>query len=352
MATSTQVGTVQRRIESYPASSLKFDLVFALLIAYFLCGLFLDGWAHNHGEVDNTFLTPWHAVLYSGFGFVGMTLVGTQFMNVLKGHVWSRALPKGYGLGLLGIMIFGAGGGFDFFWHSVFGFEADVEALLSPAHLLLATGALLFATGPLRAAWIRKDSRDAGWMKLFPAMLSLICVFMVVTFFMQYSHYLADPWSLAESGRRSYYADIYNIYHFVTPTVLLMGMLLFVMRRWQLPLGFLTLTMIIQTALMFWLRNQFVTDFKWVLIAPILAGVIGDGLLLWLKPSPERTTTLRLFSFLLPVILYGLYFALLITQYGTWWAIHMWLGVTVLSGFIGLFMSYISVPPALKIEEE
>src|SRR5690349_11312671 len=147
MATSSvQASNVRRRIESYPASNFKLDLLVSVLTFYFLCGLFLDGWAHNHGRVDNTFLTPWHAVLYSGFGLVGAVFVGTQFMNVLKGHIWTRALPKGYGIGLLGIVLFGFGGGFDFVWHSIFGFEANIQALLSPAHLLLATGALLFAT--------------------------------------------------------------------------------------------------------------------------------------------------------------------------------------------------------------
>jgi hypothetical protein len=34
---------------------------------WFVAGLYLDGWAHNHGKVDNTFFTPWHAVFYSGY---------------------------------------------------------------------------------------------------------------------------------------------------------------------------------------------------------------------------------------------------------------------------------------------
>jgi hypothetical protein len=352
MATSTQLGTVRHRIESYPASNLKLDLLVSVLIFYFLCGLFLDGWAHNHGRVDNTFLTPWHAVLYSAFGLVGLTFVITQFMNVLKGHTWTRALPKGYGLGLIGVMIFAVGGGFDFWWHSTFGFEADVEALLSPAHMLLLSGALLFATVPLRAAWMRKGT-TGGWAKLFPAMLSLICLFMVLTFFTQYSHYIGNSFALVEDpGRNSYITDVFNIQQFLIPAALLMGMLLLGIRRWELPRGFITLTMIVQTALMFWLRNQYVIDYKWVLIAPIAAGVVGDALLIWLKPSSERVWALRLFAFALPVVLYLLYFTLLITQYGTYWAIHMWLGVTVISGAVGLFLSYLSVPPTLKIEEE
>jgi len=43
-------------------------------------------------------------------------------------------------LSLLGVAIFGLSGGVDFLWHSLFGFEVDTEALLSPTHLSLAIG--------------------------------------------------------------------------------------------------------------------------------------------------------------------------------------------------------------------
>jgi hypothetical protein len=31
-----------------------------------ILGLFLDGWAHSHGKPES-FFSPWHGVLYSGF---------------------------------------------------------------------------------------------------------------------------------------------------------------------------------------------------------------------------------------------------------------------------------------------
>ncbi|MFN8371765.1 MAG: hypothetical protein U0694_02665 [Anaerolineae bacterium] len=190
MASSTQVSGIQRRIAGYPAASYRFDLLVAVLCVFFLCGLFLDGWAHNSGRVDNSFFTPWHAVLYSSYGLVGLTLVGTQFANTLKGHAWTRALPRGYGLGLVGVLLFGFGGGFDFVWHDLFGFEADIQALLSPAHLLLATGACCCH----RRFHVPVDAQrqTRRWKPLLPALIS-ICVFIVMTFFMQYSHYLGSP---------------------------------------------------------------------------------------------------------------------------------------------------------------
>ena len=44
-----------------------FDWLMAGLGAWLIGGLYLDGWAHIHVPALETFFTPWHAVLYSGY---------------------------------------------------------------------------------------------------------------------------------------------------------------------------------------------------------------------------------------------------------------------------------------------
>lgn len=44
-----------------------FDRVMLVCSAWFVGGVYLDGRAHVHLKVE-TFYTPWHVVLYSGFG--------------------------------------------------------------------------------------------------------------------------------------------------------------------------------------------------------------------------------------------------------------------------------------------
>ena len=61
-------------------ASRRFDGLVAILSAFFGAGLYLDGWAHVHGHVDQSFFTPWHAALYSGFLVVAAVLGGTALL--------------------------------------------------------------------------------------------------------------------------------------------------------------------------------------------------------------------------------------------------------------------------------
>jgi hypothetical protein len=346
---ATLARSTASRISGYPAHNLRFDWLMAALSALFVIGLHLDGWAHNHGEVDNSFFTPWHAVLYGSYALVGLALVVTQFRNVAQGHHFLQALPRGYGLALVGVVLFGFGGGFDFVWHEAFGFEANLEALISPAHLLLASGAFLFLTSPLRAAWYRRDAN--GWRDLFPAVVSLTLLFALFTFFTQYAHFLNDPQFLLE--RRYINDDFLQIMRFFgifTQSALLMGLLLFALRRWQLPFGTITLMLTVNAALYFWMRNRFVDDYPLVFLAPVIGGLIADGLMAYLRPSAAQPLLLRGFAFLVPLIVMLSYFGVAEAAYAINWRIHMWLGAAVMAGFIGIFISYLVVPPAIEVE--
>lgn len=367
------MATIERPLDAQPAShirsterpagGMRFDMAAVLCCAWFIGGLFLDGWAHNNGRVDDSFFTPWHAVLYSGFASVGLLLAGAQMRNVFRGYAWLRALPLGYLPSLFGVVLFGFGGGFDFWWHETFGFEANMEALLSPAHLLLATGSLLFVSGPLRAAYQRK-SESRRWSDMLPAVLSLIFVLSLLTFFSQYANIITNPAAFVfrPGSDRSIY-DIAGLASVLIPVALTMGVVLFALRRWEtLPLGALALTMTVNGALMWVMNFDESRRFPLLLIAPLVAGVLGEVLLRVLRPSarPDATAqariSLRVFSFLVPFTLSLGILVLLnasagnVNRPGLWWSIHMWLGVVFLSGVVGVFLSYLAAPPPAPTE--
>lgn len=345
---------VQPKAEDYPTDSLRFDLIMALLCGWFIIGLFTDGWAHNNGRVDDSFFTPWHAILYSGFGAVGAFLVFSQYRNIQRGYKWRRSLPRGYMLSLLAILIFGMAGGFDMFWHETFGFEANIEALLSPAHLLLATGALLFISGPLRAGWQRRSS-PTSWRELLPVILSLTYMLSLLTFFLQYSHFTNEPEVLIyrPSSNRGVW-EVAIISGILIPAALIMSTFLYALRRWRLPFGSFTLMLTVNTTLMFFMFYFATRHFPLILLVGPVGGLTADVLAHRLRPSIQNPTAARIFGFTVPFVMFLVYFILMNISgpLGIWWRIHMWLGVPFIAGIAGLFLSFLVMPPIIPAEPD
>jgi hypothetical protein len=351
---STQaVSPAQSRVEGRPTSSLRFDLVAATLSGLFIIGIYLDGWAHNHGQVDNTFFTSWHAVLYGSVLAIAAMLSITQTRNMLKGYTWSKSLPVGYGWSLLGVGVFFAAGGFDFLWHGWFGFEADLGLLLSPAHFALGTGAFLFLTGPIRAA-IQRREHLTGWRELLPMLLSVTFVLSLLTFFTMYMNGWGNIRNIATTRvpNEGDLIQIMAIASVIFQTGATMGLILLALRSWKLPFGAITLILTLNAALMLWVRWGWINQYAVVMLAAPIAGVMGDLMLLVLKPSAQRPNQMHLFAAGLPLILFGVYFAILIPQYGTWWTVHMWTGVVFMATVIGLFMSYLVFPYGIEHESQ
>jgi Tol biopolymer transport system component len=194
-----------------PLGGTRFDWIVTILCTLLTGGAFLDGWAHNHGRVDNTFFTPWHAALYSGYALGAAFLFFSLVRNHAKGYPWREALPAGYGLSLLGAIIFGIGGVLDMIWHILFGIEVSIDALLSPTHLILGLGVILMLTGPVRAAWGRFPGAGGyRWLQLLPTVLSITLLLSIFTFFTQYAHPLVKTWAARNvHGSTNVPSDLY-----------------------------------------------------------------------------------------------------------------------------------------------
>jgi hypothetical protein len=142
--TSTVVSSPADEKQGDQAASPWLTWGVGLASAWFVTGLYLDGYAHTH-ELPDTFFTPWHGVIYSGYLVAALFLVGTFLLRRF------RSMPTGYGLSLIGAGVFFIGGVADLIWHTFLGIEANLAAEYSPPHLVLATAGLLIATGPLAA---------------------------------------------------------------------------------------------------------------------------------------------------------------------------------------------------------
>jgi len=352
-------------------SSLRFDWIMVVVSVWWLGGLFIDGWAHSNIPQLETFFTPWHAVLYSGYLAVAITLIVKILQNLrqsavstggtapslvmlvrnnLPGNRWTQAIPTGYELSLLGVAIFGVSGIGDLTWHIIFGIERSTEALLSPTHLGLALGIGLALSGPLRAAW-RRSGGTPSWGQLGPAILSLTFTFSLLTFFTVYASPLITPWPIIDTSN----SPNRGITDILLITALTMGCVLLALRRWRLPFG--------TFAFMFGLNGALMVVFSpnsLLVSVPtaLLGGLAADIVYRILQPSLDQPASVRLFAFLVPVMFYALYFVDLsivgpiIFQGGIIWSVPFWAGAPVIAGITGFLLSYVMIPPARVAEEK
>jgi hypothetical protein len=338
-----------------PSGGWRFDLIVSLLALWLTVGTFLDGFAHhNLPESLETFFTPWHGILYTGFMALAGFILFHQARNMAQGYTWNSALPAGYSFTLLGIAVFGFSGLGDFVWPTLFGIEEGVEALLSPTHLLLAVGGFLLISSPLRVATRRLAGVvKPGWMNLFPALLSAMLVLSVLMFFTEYANTIFSPEQVVDA-KFAPLADTSEVFvHYLTavgvtgvliPTAFLSGVVLFIVRRWTLPTGALTLIVSGSGLLMTLFHYREMVTYPQILIPIVGGGLIAELAYAGLKPSAEHEREMRVFAFVVPLAQYAVFFAVLILTTGVWWSIHMWAGVPFMAGSVGLLLSLVTAP--------
>ena len=156
------------------------EVAFVVFSLWTISGLFLDGWAHGQGQPE-TFFTPWHGLLYSGF-VAGMAwTIYDRARTARRGE----AMPPPDRLVLAGGGLFAMAGLADMVWHTIFGIEEDLAALLSPSHLLLMLAGLLLTTAPLRAPW---PAPGASLLALAPKLAGLALSAAIVSFFLMFAN--------------------------------------------------------------------------------------------------------------------------------------------------------------------
>ncbi len=314
-----------------------FEWAYALSTLCFGFGLYLDGWAHNHLESSlESFFTPWHGVFYAGYTLSALVMLAWVFSRK-KGGSFIGAIPQGHGLSIVGLLLFAAGGIADMNWHLIFGIEADIEALLSPSHLLLAAGMMLMVTGGMRHHFAtRTYGSRQSFIGAFPMIASMALIVMILTFMTQFLHYtqIAAFGSMPLNDVGAQARSLSSILLF---SVMLTGTVSVALRQaGRLPFGALTFLMTTVVAAISMM--QYGTE---CIPAALLAGLIGDLCMEFMRSSIARW---RFLMFILPVSYYALMFLSLIYVRGTWWSIHMWTGAVVYGGFAGLLISTVTWP--------
>jgi hypothetical protein len=256
-------------------------------------------------------------------------------------------VPAGYGLGLVGVALFVAGGVADGAWHTMFGVEVGVAALLSPTHLLLLSGGLLMVTSPVRSAWSSPGlPARAPALALLPALWATALTTAVVLFFFQYlSAYVTRAPSTAEAaGPNGLLTTIVGVASVLVTNVIVLAPVLLLARRWRLPFGTVAL---LATAGAVGLTSLREFTLGALVPAMLAGGLATDVLVAWLRPGPDRPGAFRTVALLAPTLLWGAWMVAYALAYGIAWPPELWAGVLGMASLTGLGLSVLVLPPAV-----
>ncbi|GCE24878.1 hypothetical protein KDA_03620 [Dictyobacter alpinus] len=331
-------------VEKATIEGSRFNLIFALSTVWFLAGACLDAWAHSHLARLETFFTPWHAVLYSGFLATALVLLGVICFNRLRTSSWREAIPAGYELTVLAVAGFAIGGVGDMFWHIFFGIEQNIDAEMSPTHLFLMACGCIFLASPYRALYHNSGTTLQGVQRL-NLVLSQILLMALPSIILTSFHPLTQFWPtyVPTGDNKGQSLAVVSIYF---QAVLVTGYALFAVQRWRLFPGFFTFSWGVTAIMMAVLGDSVLS----VVIAS-LAGLLTDVAYAWLRPDPSKQlTNYRLFAMCVPMLLFLVYFLVLqfATPTGVIWTIHLSVGSIVVSGLLGLLLTYLIKPPVIQ----
>ncbi|MCA9836141.1 MAG: hypothetical protein KC422_04480 [Trueperaceae bacterium] len=344
---SLQIGKTQptrQSLATKPLSTLAFDWVYTTLLLLLSAGIYMDGWSHIEYGPDQSVFSEYHLLFYSSLAVIGLWLIGHAYRYLRQGYNGLNALPAGYLVSFFGVLIFGIGGVLDLTGHSFFGFEADMEALLSPTHMMLFIGWAMIAVGPARAASVRRrrEGKEPGLLSFLPALISWTMVANVFAFAgMAYFPTVNNAWMLADWRTTvEWYGHSLGVMGTMAQSVLMVGTALWLVHSFKLPGGSFTFFFSLFALLM--TITSFIPEFIPVFIA---TGILMDVLYVLLKPSSKRPAQLYSFGFALPLVFWSLFYTLAIQtglKGGVWYTGYIWMGSIFEAAIVGLLIALLS----------
>jgi hypothetical protein len=315
----------------------RLDWLVTACVCWGTAGLVLDVRSHVEGFsfAEEGFLTPEHAVIYSGFLAVAGLLAVVIQRERWRGADWRDAIPTGYGLGLVGLVLFALAGPGDALWHATFGAEANVEALASPTHLALATGGVLFCTSPLRATLVRARSgtRVEGWVAQGPLAVTATLAAVVATVFTVYAH---PAFLLAGSGG---VGAAHGLSGLLLHAGLVAAMVRFLSARVRPAPGVVALLVAAPAAAVAWLGAH-----PWLVPWYVGAGLVAEAGVWLARRQLDGRRGLPVVGAAPPVALVAGHFAALAARGDLSWTVHLWVGAVFMAAVVGGFLGLLSPP--------
>lgn len=331
------------------------DLVTALVGTWLILALFSDGWAHFNVPELEGFFTPWHGALYAAFAAAAVWVAalgvrrGIAPTDVVRQPLRAlRRLPAGYPMAAVGVAVFGLGGVLDLLWHTVFGVEQGIDALLSPSHLTLFVGGMLLLTAPVRGAWTAPDDA-VGLRARLAELLSLTLSTGLAAFFLLYASTLLRPGvdepflRLPEDAPGHDAAEapaVLTLTSYLVTTALLVVPLVLLAKRGAVPRGAVALLVVPVV----WLSAA-LAEFEQlaVAIAVTVAAVVADVVVTRLDAVPGHLR-LPAVGALLPALVWPAAMVAVAVTDAVRYPVALWSGVLVLTVLTGALLGGVARP--------
>ncbi len=289
--------------------------------SWMVIGLFLDGWAHVANKPE-TFFSPWHFILYSGFG---AAVAYFLFRDVVL-----KRTSDPDRMTTAGLIVFVVGAIGDGAWHQIFGIEVDLEALLSPTHLALMIGGIMM----LGLAYRRASKADMPAARASIALIVTMTLAAAVTmFFTQYLTAFDFGGLAATAETDGEFWEIYAVASVFVTNAILLGLVFLLVRRWRTPRWTFTFVFGALAAGVVLLNGSNGAFLN--IPAAAIGGLAADVLARRLDPA-EQERGARLYSILVPLVLWTAWFGALHLMDGVHWAAELWTGTIVLACLEGL----------------
>jgi hypothetical protein len=332
------------------------DLVMALAAAWLTTGMVLDTFAHSRNSGPESFFTPWHLVLYTGYVAAAAWIV-YLLVNAhrTEGRTGSAAVPHGYGPAVIALPAFLVFGLFDMLWHLVFGVETSLDALFSPSHLGLASAGLLIVAAPWLSLWRRRvlgaDDTAPPWPLAFlPGALSLGFALVPTLMFTQYVNaFRLTPQQIVTGLRPPYGPPGWVVAGSVAfTTILVLAVVLLVTRRFRPPFGFFSVVFI-GPALISGAFSAY--EYPAFVLLYLAAGVLVDFLTWLVRPELRRRRDLIVFAAAWPLLTWSAYLIIGTAYAGMGPVVEIATGMPVLAALIGTVYVLVYQPESGGVAE-
>jgi hypothetical protein len=285
------------------------------------------------------FLSGWHLVLYGGVLSVGLFL---GYGALRKGLRFIGAVS----FGTIGFLILTFGGFADMVWHEVFGVEAEVEALVSPPHLLVFVGLMFLLAAPIMALYHQGERMLSASTSLV-VVVSALSMFLVTSLFLGYVSPMSvgirfqsfmEPEPLIGTVNDVFY-QVRGMSSVVWTAVFTSALLVLLCRVFRFRTGFITALCGLMA-----LPTLFISEDK-LPVAILAVGLVFGGLSVELIQAVTRglmsRTRLVLVGAVIGPVTWTSTFLMLKAGDMLEWPTHLWTGAVAITGIMGAVTAYV-----------